>query len=1422
MSELSKTYEPRSIESSMRSLWEEHRCFHAVPDERPPEKRFCIVIPPPNVTGALHLGHALNNTLQDILVRWHRMMGDNTLWMPGTDHAGIATQAVVEKRLFEEEGLTRHDIGPEALVERIWKWKDQYEARIINQLKLMGCSCDFERTRFTLDEGCSRAVRETFFRMFKDGLIYRGKRLVNWDCELQTAVADDEVYHETIHGKFYYFRYPLIPSGGQTHPANTTTATTTTTPGLTGCEAGFSEGYLLIATTRPETMLGDTAVAVHPDPAAVFDQREQELQELITAASPKEKPELEKQLTTLQERRTEKLPELIRLRNLARQGQKIMLPLVNREIPLICDEWADPTKGTGCVKITPAHDPNDYEVGLRHNLPMINILNVDGTINASGGVYQGLDRFVARDNVVADLESQGLVEKIEPHIHEVGHSDRSKSPIEPYLSDQWFVKMDDMTDKCPNLAKEPQALACASTESGNEPQASACASIDWESDAWLLTWTTYGTWLPGDDRGSVSRHPTSSGQQKINNIPDTPYDPSDPTRRNVAAQRLSENPVHLTLQQANTLFRNFEDVCRRHRINPLAIAFMPDHVHILCQAEQDGSSLLQLFKGNFAKILNEPHYSSDTKHPSAHADISLEEPASSQRWWTKSGSKKHILKGADLTAAVEYVENQPHSLRTWSVRANPVHDTKSVLAQAEACGSLSGTQAGLATQVLNAADEIQFIPERYKNTYKDWLGEKRDWCISRQLWWGHHIPVWEATFQLERISGLGSTQQIADRRAELIDELRAALRTLENAINEHDVFSVYEPKADSSAKCFISIRTESASQHIEEFHRCFPRARMYELGQKDTQIHLNSSLDNRAEAYKRMNDCVSDIIQVSEVLDTWFSSALWPLSTLGGGQGTQGAAGFSPRESLTQLTAVHQSTLSPAEAGGSLHNHPLLDYYYPTSVLITSRDIITLWVVRMVLMGIYNRNQIPFHQVYIHPKILDGRGVTMSKSKGNGVDPLDIIEAYGADALRYCLAAMTTETQDIRMPVSYRCPHCSGLTSQTEKNMFDRDGNATKTLACSQCKKEFATRWASEADQQAKGLALMVSERFESARNFMNKIWNAARFAFMNLEGAADFRPLESSTESNVVSNSMLAPAEACGSLPPEDRWILAELSRVIRETQEAFAQYQFSRATLMLRNFVWDAFCDWYLELVKYRVQENLQADTARRVLAFVLDQTLRLLHPIIPFITEQLWQQFNQIAPQRGLNDIISHPLAGAPGAEILTISAYPPREGYPQLEDETIRQTFADLQEATRAVREIRTLAGISPKDALTVSICTTAARAERLQHEAHILRRMAGIGKLQIGPEVRRPVGSGIQLSAGLQIFVHDTVEDAQERTRLQKQIAGLEKRISGFEGKLKNEGYVRSAPPEVVEETRQMLLAAQQERDTLQEILKLME
>ena len=1105
--QLSSTYDPRAVEPAIRSMWESGGYFH--PDPANQGEPFVIVIPPPNVTGALHGGHALNNTLQDILIRWHRMRGFNTLWMPGTDHAGIATQAVVERKIFENEKKSRHDLGRDEMVRRIWDWKEQYGNRIIEQLKLMGCSCDWERTRFTLDDICARAVRETFFRLFKDGLIFRGKRLVNWDTQLQTAVADDEVYHETVKGHFYHFKYPVIdPKPGEPE-------------------------FVHIATTRPETMLGDTAVAVHPDPASALDKVEKALRDELAGAAAKEKAGIEKEIEALVERRATMLPLLEKLRDMANDGRMLRLPLVDRPIPLICDIWAKPELGSGCVKITPAHDPNDYEVGQRHKLPMVNVLTPDGKVariiepdgteNANSSKYEGLKfSTLGRKKVVEDLEALGLVEKIEDRMIDVGHSDRSKTAIEPYLSDQWFVRMGDLTER------EASSVTSAHMRTYlDEPRASARADVR------------------------------------------------------------SEGTVHTETETA--------------------------------RAEARGSSV--------------------------------------------ESTSKHFPGLAQL--AMDQVCEQNHASAE----------------ERRACG------------------KVHFFPSRYAKTYLDWLKEKRDWCISRQLWWGHRILVWrlkrEAMLPAPGNTGYGKIKLSLLEKLETRFELAPYIQA--------------DPASD---------------------------------GPVAEGVMYVCLADEPTENDRRLLDDAG-FEQDPDVLDTWFSSALWPHSTMGWPEGT-------------------------AE----------MQRYYPGSVLSTAREIITLWVARMVLTGMYNIGKPPFHDVYIHAVIQDGQGRPFKKTLGNGFDPVDIIDAYGADALRYTMAAMTTETQDIRMPM---------------KTVVAEDGRE-----------------------------LQSSEKFELGRNFCNKLWNAARFAFMNLEHNPQ-EPRASAradtlSEGTVRTETTTARAKAQGSsvesLPIEDRWILSRTSAAAREVQGALLDFQFSRAMNAARDFFWDELCDWYLELVKARVRDDRRADEARQVLAFVLDQSLRLLHPFMPFITEQLWSHLNTAVRQRGLPGVVE-----LDADKPLIASTYPPVEGYAVLNAPDVDAVFDDLRNATRAVRDIRQTQNVPPKQSVDVTIKVPANRVASLEHEAHVLKQMAGVGKLTIDPNAAAPKNAATLVLGDMQIYVADVIDAEQERARLQKELENIDKQIKSIEGKLGNESFTARAPADVVARERERLEEFKAKRVTVETTMK---
>ena len=972
--QLSKVYQPEAIEKQVSELWLSGRYFHAEPARGGEDgKSYTIVIPPPNVTAALHLGHALNNTLQDILIRFRRMQGHRTLWMPGTDHAGIATQTVVEKRILSEENRRRTDFERDEFVGRVQAWKDEYEATIIHQLQAMGCSCDWERTRFTMDDICARAVRANFFNLFRDSLIYRGKRLVNWDPATQTVLADDEVEHETVKGHFWYMRYPLV------EPVE--------------LDGGRIE-YVTVATTRPETMLGDTAVAMNPaDPRAAH---------LV--------------------------------------GGKVRLPIVGRVIPIVADDHvvlpdADSEDekarfSTGFLKVTPAHDPDDWEIGQRHSLPVVNVMAPDGSISNKHGwedaaepeaqALLGMDRFEARQAVVEWFRQEGLLEDVREYVHEVGHSYRSHVPIEPYLSDQWYIAV-----------KKP-------------------------------------------------------------------------------IERL---------------------------------------------AEKFGTGLVE---------------------------------------------------GTDV----------------------PVNSL-----------------AGLALQPL-LDGRLRFVPDRYAKTYQNWLENLRDWPISRQLWWGHRIPVWKRE---------GTEQELSGSLAE-----DSALDGTTITVNDVKVFS--------------QTGWESGQQYWFE---CPPP------GHPEIEKEL-----------ERLGG-----VQDPDVLDTWFSSALWPFSTMGWPDDT-------------------------AE----------LRTFYPGDVLCTAREIITLWVSRMVMMGQYCVGDIPFRDVYIHAMIQDGEGRKMSKSLGNGIDPLVAIDSHGADAMRFTLASMTTDTQDIRMPVA---------------QMTLPDGRQANT-----------------------------SPKFDIGRNFCNKLWNASRFAMMNLDG---------------LDGERFDP----GLMTITDRWILSRLTATASEVTASLEQFKYSEPLAAIYRFFWNDFCDWYLEWAKPRMQDEEQRPIAQNVLAFVLDETLRLLHPFVPFITEGIFQKLNEIAPARGLKGLVE-----AEQSEALVTAKWASQAD--ALADPDAERQIEIVQTVIRSVRDIRSSRNMAQKDLLVVSAKSHRENVEILNGNSGLIRQLAGIKEFEAGTDVAKPADAAVAVADSTEVYVHNVVDAEAERARLEKQKAQVEKAKSAVEAKLANENFVSRAKPEVVARAREKL------------------
>ncbi len=852
--ELNKIYEPQAVEAEIYKMWQEGGYFHAERDEH--KKPFTIVMPPPNVTGQLHMGHAMDATLQDSIIRFKRMQGYNALWIPGVDHAGIATQIKVEEEL-RKEGLTRYDLGREKFLERVWDWKNRFGNRIVEQQKKLGASCDWDRARFTMDEGCSKAVREVFVSLYEKGLIYKGSRIINWCPHCVTALSDAEVEYVDKPGHLWHIRYPLEDGSGE----------------------------VVVATTRPETMLGDSGVCVNPN-----DDRYKAI-----------------------------------------VGKNVILPLLNKPIPVVADDYAEMEFGTGCVKMTPAHDPNDFEVGLRHNLEVIRVLDDEGKVNALGGKYQGMDRYEARKAIVADLEAQGYLVKVEDYSHNVGTCYRCHNDVEPIISAQWFVKMKPLAEKAIEVVKE---------------------------------------------------------------------------------------------------------------------------------------------------------------------------------------------------------------------------------------------------------GETKFVPDRFTKTYLNWMENVRDWCISRQLWWGHQIPAWTCA--------------------------------------DCGHITVSREDACKCEKC--------GSTHIE---------------------------------------------RDPDVLDTWFSSALWPFETLGWPENT-----------------------------------PDLDYFYPTDVLVTGYDIIFFWVARMIFSGCEHTGKTPFHTVLIHGLVRDDKGRKMSKSLGNGIDPLEMIDKYGCDALRMNMITSNSPGNDMRFYV----------------------------------------------------------ERCEAMRNFANKLWNASRYVLMNL--GEDFVP-QLPTELEIA-----------------DKWVLSKLNTLISEVTDNMERYELGIAVQKIYDFIWDTYCDWYIELTKARLysEDASRKNTALQVLVYVLDQTLRLLHPFMPFITEEIWQSL----PMR---------------ESALIVAKWP--EAGEALNFKTEEAHMESVMNAIRAIRNRRAEMNVPPSKKATLYVLTAA--PEIFVEGEGFIQRLAYADKVELlekEPEDLNGLVTCATADAKLYIPMGQLVDIAKEQERIGKELEKARKNLASLNGKLSNENFVSRAPEAVVNAERE--------------------
>ena len=1297
--ELPPQYNPKDVESAINERWQAANAYHAEPTPRaeqreaPDQPPYSIVIPPPNVTAPLHLGHALNNTLQDVLIRWRRMAGDNAMWMPGTDHAGIATQTVVEKRVLLEEGKKRTDFERDAFIEKIQVWKDEYEQRITDQLKEMGCSCDWDRQRFTMDETCAKAVREAFFRLFKDGLIYRGKRLVNWDPATQTALADDEVEMQEIDGNFYYMRYPLI-----------------------GPPLANGENYVTVATTRPETMLGDTAVAINPK-----DPRAAEL-----------------------------------------RGRMVLLPIVNREIPVIEDDYVvlpdpegdDPKAryASGFLKVTPAHDPNDYEIGQRHDLAQINVMAPDGSISkdhgwpeeewAEGSTNEaafllGKDRFEARKLVVMFFKDHEMMGEIKPYRHAVGHSYRSHVPIEPYLSDQWYVKVTD--DKLRGAALRALAEDQRSDSdvlTSRDRQGAGPSSQPTTVNHYLITFTTYGSWLHGDEKGSADRD---------HNLPGTPYlPPNEPLERHEDDQ-LSGPPQSLDERQRPVVRDTLLEVCDHRGWTLLAANVRTSHVHAVVAAAAVPEKVMNDFKSYATRRLTEAglHTRSD-------------------KLWTRHGSTRYLNDELSLMAAKRYVmEEQGEDLG--GAASGDAHGSTGPLPHGRGSFKTEDWEGGL-----------RFYPERYAKTYETWLDNLRDWCISRQLWWGHRIPVWSSIIPDAlggEVDDLRSDGSVSSRLQKTIDAHTGFFRCCGV---EGDV--CIRPEKDAIQTWLnLCARTEKAERAVTLLNTVYT---------SQTPETSEFAADAIAAAQEVVDGLEAPYRQDPDVLDTWFSSALWPLSTMGWPE---------------------------------VDGNDVLAKWNPTNVLCTAREIITLWVVRMVQFNLYFHGRLPFKDVFIHAMIQDGFGQKMSKSLGNGVDPMDLIHSHGADAMRFTLASMTTHTQDVRMPVDIVDPE----TGETVHPEFITTKAGHKVAAPVQ---EHDGRKMVSSYGVASGearpttempLARNTSEKFDLGQRFANKMWNAVRFSLENLSAPSpsgrgwtgEAGPGEGARGREGQSDDAPQPQAPSpqpspggrGSQGLADRWVLSRLARTIRSTDEALRNYEFANYANGLYDFFWRDLCDWYLEAIKPTVREN---PAQQRVLATCIDASLRVLHPAMPFITERLWEALNQAYPERGVEGL-------ALPANDLLIKAPWPAAG-DALVDEDAEKQFELIQQIVGAIREVRTTYKVPPRQPLETTAKAPSHLSQVLLENRSITRTLANTVPRGVGPGTERPDGAAVAIVGHIEVYIHNLVDTGEERVRLEKRAAELDKQIANFRGRLSNEKYVAKAPAKLVQETRDQLAAAEAE------------
>jgi len=1279
---MSKSYAPSDHEARIWDKWIASNAFHADParvlsGEAQP---YTILIPPPNVTAALHLGHALNNSIQDILIRAHRMKGYETLWMPGTDHAGIATQTMVDKKLKEagQPGIADYkkkelagetdsdgNTGREQFLKLVHEFKDEYQTRITHQLQKMGCSCDWERQRFTMDDICARAVREAFFQLFKDGLIYRGKRLVNWDPVTQTALADDEVEMEDVEGFFWYMKYPVVDDAGN--------------------ETGE---FVTVATTRPETYLGDTGVAVNPkDP---------------------------------------KYAKFI--------GKKVKLPFVNRIIPIIGDDYVvmgDPNStdskaqfASGFLKVTPAHDPNDWMIGQRHDLEVMNIMAPDASIsdqhgweresNKEGGdQFVGLSREDARIAIEKAFDEAGLLEAKKPYTHAVGHSYRSHAAIEPYLSDQWYCRVAEprpgfdearsplstYAQRALNPTQRTQASLDAWPESApNEPRPSG-SDLPTPQTTYLITYTTYGTWLHGNENGSADR---------THNLPGTPYISPDTHREDKEEQSLKHPPVTLDECERKVVLQAIIEVCQHRGWTLHACNVRTNHVHVVVGAHDTPERVMNDFKSYATRKLRETE---DTQRAATVRE----------RSWTRHGSTRYLNDQLSFDGAMRYVLDEQGTDLGATVRGPLPHGRGSF--NANTSESTEGS--------------MTFSPARYAKTYETWHDNLRDWCISRQLWWGHRIPVLHKRVHLTEKNW---TKELLNPGLDHIIE-----RT------DEPIASFSNQDGDGFAICIV--RASDGIVHDLSEDGLMPVVPSTE-GEYDIYLCSPSFDRDGIDYYEKFG-----YKQDPDVLDTWFSSALWPLSTMG-----------------------WPDAAAAKDATGIEDFESMLGAFNPTSVLTTAREIITLWVSRMTMFNRYFLGEdsqqaesqraatvrerssssppsqeektacsharlvgpAPFKEIFIHAMIQDGDGRKMSKSLGNGVDPLDIIHSHGADAMRFTLCQMTTQTQDVRMPV-------------------ERDEATGKN----------------------------TSPKFDLGRNLCNKLWNAAKFSMMMLE-------------KNPIEPGMpIDPQE----LTLIDRWMLSRVVDATNKINTAQRNYMFKDYADTLYDLFWRDFCDWYLESIKPTIADN---PNQRAVLRLVFEAILRLMHPVMPFITETLSERFADIP----MNEITGFNFAHTRTNETLCQSGWP--EPDDELRDEVAEEAYERVRSLVSTIREIRAQSNVAPKRKIVLH--ASGSLADDIARWSPLVETLAGVESISSDTPDGQAAsftfeGSEYQLSN-----LADALDEGAEKDRLEKELATIEKSIGGIKGRLSNPGYTDKAPAHLVQQTRDQLAGLEKDRDATKSAL----